>query len=720
MRLLTTLLLIKLITSSSVTLAQRSQPDTLLAFKTEEKITLDGILKETSWKAAIPIINFTQREQNEGAPPTEKTKVSVVYTTNEIYFGIWCYDSEAGRISAKQMSRDFDWGSDDDFEIMISPFNDNRNGYLFVINPNGAMADVWLGEEGHDYNVDWNGIWDTKVTRDDKGWYAEVKIPFSTLKFKGESKQVWGLNFERNIRRKKEQILWQGWSRLYGVEKISQSGKLAGLHNIKQKERVEIIPFITAGVQTGSSGTEKRGEIGGEVNFDITPTLKLNLTANTDFAQVESDRREVNLSRFSLFYPEKRQFFLEGKSFFDMQVSKATLFYSRRIGIESGREIPVIGGVRLFGKLDKTSIGLLSLQTAKSGDVHSANSSVFRIKQDILEQSGIGFITTQKFSGEKYNAMYGTDFTYSTSKFMGDKNLMFGFSGALSVDKINNDHLYKERNGTYHLFFFYPNDIWELFFGINAIQENFNPGLGFINRSNYKRIYGEFGYNPRYRKMPGYVRNFAFKPFAFEYYLNDKTNLTETFRYAWSPFGINFKSGDSFQLIISHMLDNPGDPFELIKDVTIPAGRYMDNGFSVEYSSFEGRRVSGEVEFSTGKFYTGYMTGFEFELNLNLNKYLNIGLDLRENFLEIPEGKYNISEIGGRIDLAFNTRLNTSLFAQWNSEDGQMLLNYRINWIPKIGSFFYFVINQNIETGDNTFKLTNTTVLAKLVWRFAI
>ncbi len=146
----------------------------------------------------------------------------------------------------------------------------------------------------------------------------------------------------------------------------------------------------------------------------------------------------------------------------------------------------------------------------------------------------------------------------------------------------------------------------------------------------------------------------------------------------------------------------------------------MDNGFSVEYSSFEGRRGSGEVEFSTGKFYTGYMTGFEFELNLNLNKYLNIGLDLRENFLEIPEGKYNISEIGGRIDLAFNTRLNTSLFAQWNSEDGQMLLNYRINWIPKIGSFFYFVINQNIETGDNTFKLTNTTVLAKLVWRFAI
>ncbi|GAB1472892.1 hypothetical protein MASR2M69_03330 [Bacteroidota bacterium] len=189
--------------------AQRSKPDTLTAFRTDEKITLDGILNENSWRTAVPIENFTQREQNEGAPPTEKTTVSVLYNTNEIYFGIRCFDSEPKKISAQQMSRDFDWGSDDDFEIMLSPFNDNRNGYLFVINPNGAMADVWLGDEGHDFNFDWNGIWDAKVTRDDKGWYAEVKIPFSTLKFKGENKQIWGLNFERNIRTKKEQILWQ-------------------------------------------------------------------------------------------------------------------------------------------------------------------------------------------------------------------------------------------------------------------------------------------------------------------------------------------------------------------------------------------------------------------------------------------------------------------------------------------------------------------------------
>ena len=712
--------LLTLLLSCSAILAQHSKPDTLIALKTVEKINLDGKLSELAWSSASSVSNFTQREQNEGAPPTEKTRVSVIYNTNEIYFGIWCFDSEPKKISAQQMSRDFDWGSDDDFEIMVSPFNDNRNGYLFVINPNGAMADVWLGEEGNDFNFDWNGIWDARVTRDNNGWYAEVKIPFSTLKFKGESKQVWGLNFERNIRRKKEQILWQGWSRIYGVEKISQSGKLTGLENIKQKERVEIIPFLTAGIQAGSTGSEKRAEIGGEVNFDITPTLKLNLTANTDFAQVESDRREVNLSRFSLFYPEKRQFFLEGKSYFDMQVSKATLFYSRRIGIDSGKEIPVLGGVRLFGKLNRTSIGMLSLQTAASGDIHSANSSVFRIKQDIFEQSGIGFITTQKFSKDGYNGLYGTDFTYSTSKFGGDKNLMLGFSGAISIDKKNNNQIYKNKNGTYHFFVYYPNDIWELFAGINTIQENFNPGLGFINRSNYKRVYGELGYNPRYKKMPGYIRNFAFTPFAFEYYLNDKTNVTETFQYNWSPLGVNFKNGDSFQFVVSHMLDNPAESFDLIESVTIPAGRYWDNGFAMEYSTFEGRRVSGEIEFSTGKFYTGYMTGFEMELNLNLNKHLNVGLDLRQNFLAIPQGRFNVSEVGGRIDFALNTRLNTSLFAQWNSEDGEMLLNYRINWIPKIGSFFYFVINQNVSTGNNTLKLTNTTILAKLVWRFAI
>jgi len=192
-------------------IGQHSKPDTLIAMPIVGQIKIDGLLNEPCWSDAVPIENFTQREQNEGMSATEKTRIAVVYNKNEMYIGIWCFDSEPDKISAQQMSRDFSWGSDDNIEILISPFNDNRNGYLFVTNPNGALADVWVGDEGKDFNKDWNGVWDVVVQKNEQGWFAELVVPFSTLKFTKDSTQVWGINFERNIRRKKEQLMWQGW-----------------------------------------------------------------------------------------------------------------------------------------------------------------------------------------------------------------------------------------------------------------------------------------------------------------------------------------------------------------------------------------------------------------------------------------------------------------------------------------------------------------------------
>ena len=700
--------------------SQHSSPDTLKALRIEGSVTLDGKLNEDIWEKAYPISNFTQREQTEGAAPTEQTKVAVVYNTHEIIFGVWCYDSEPSKLLATQMSRDFDWGSDDDFEIMISPFNDNRNGYLFVTNPNGALADVWLGDEGHDFNFDWNGVWDARVTRDNNGWYAEIVIPFSTLKFKSGNEHVWGLNFERNVRRKKEQLLWQGWSRLYGVEKISQSGKLTGLKGIKQKEKLEIKPYILAGIERADGETNTTFKVGGEVNYDISPTMKVNLTLNTDFAQVESDRRQVNLSRFSLYYPEKRQFFLEGRSYFDMSIANASVFYSRKIGIEGNKAVPVLGGVRLFGKIDKTSIGFISLQTAADGEIPTANSTAFRIKQDIFKQSTVGFFTTQKFTGDTYNAVYGGDFTYSTSELFGNKNLITGVSGAFSVDRGGDPFTTSGRTATYHAFIYYPNDVWDFGAGINSVGENFRPGLGFSNRSNYKRIYGELEYNPRFKKMPSFVRNFAFRPFAFEYYINDRTGVSETFMAEIMPFGVELKSGDEFGVAVQHIMDKPFEDFELIDQVLIPAGTYGMTGFAAGFHTFDGRRISGGFEMGLSEFYTGRRNEYEMFLNLNLNRHLNIGIDWTKNDLSLPEGKFNVNEIGGRIEYAFNPKLNANVFAQWNTEEKEILLNYRINWIPKIGSFFYFVINQNISTEGDKLKLTRTTVIAKLVWRFAI
>jgi len=700
-------------------LAQHSKPDSLRAIFYDKPIKLDGILNEPCWLNAIPITNFTQREQNEGTPATEKTKISVVYNTNEIYFGVQCFDDDPDNISAQQMARDFSWRSDDNISIMISTFNDNRNGYLFVTNPNGALADVLIGNEGKEYNKDWNGVWDVAVERNDKGWFAEIVIPFSTLKFKKEDIQTWGINFERNIRRKKEQLLWQGWSRLYKVEKISQGGKLTGIKNIKQGTKVELNPYLLGGFELSDEKTKGTSKVGGEVNVDITPTLKLNFTVNTDFAQVESDRKQINLTRFSLYYPEKRQFFLEGKNYYDMNVGKARLFYSRRIGIDQNTEVPIIGGVRLFGKLNKTNIGVMSIQTYTKDSIPTTNYSVIKVNQDIFRQSSIGFITTQKYSKDHVNRVFGTNFTYSTSELFGEKNLLVGGSVAISDTKIFNDPGRMNTNNlSYNIFLSYPNDIVEYDFGFTTIESGFNPEMGFVRRKNYQMIYTELQFNPRFKNLP-FFRNLIFKPIDINYYINNQTKEAESIFYEWRPLGFVLKSGDFMEFNVQHVFDKPDEAFELIDDIFIPAGSYWDNRFEVQLSSFRGRKVSAEAAINIGEFYTGTRQEYELNMTVNFNKHLNLGIDWQRNFIQLPQGSLTTDELGGRIDYAFNPKLQTSMFAQWNSEDQDILVNYRINWIPKIGSFFYFVVNQEFNT-EGVFKLERTTVLGKLIWRFAL
>ncbi len=699
--------------------SQHSKPDTLTAIFFDGQIKLDGKLDETCWLNAPTIANFTQREQTEGAPATEKTQIAVVYNTHEIYFGIWCFDGEPDKISAQQMARDFSWSSDDNVELMISTFNDNRNGYLFVTNPNGALADVWVGDEGKDWNKDWNGVWDVAVERNEQGWFAEMVIPFSTLKFKRDSSQVWGINFERNIRRKKEQLMWQGWSRLYDVEKISQGGKLVGINNIKQRTKMEINPYILGGFEISDEQTINTGKVGGEINFDITPTLKLNFTVNTDFAQVESDRKQINLSRFSLYYPEKRQFFLEGKNYYDMNVGAVRLFYSRRIGIDKNREVPLIGGMRFFGKLNKTNIGVMSIQTYEKDSIATTNYSVIKVKQDIFKQSSIGFIATQKYSDKQYNRVFGTDFTYSTSNLFGEKNLLVGGTVAVSETKVfgETDNLNK-NNLSYDVFLSYPNDVIEYDLGFTTVQSDFNPEMGFARRKNYQMFYTELQFNPRFKKLP-FFRNMIFKPIDLNYYINEETKEMESVFYEWRPFGFVTKSGEFFEFNVQHIFDKPDEDFELIDGIYIPAGSYWDNRFEIQFSTFRGRKIATDASINIGGFYTGHRQEYEFYTHVNFNRHLNIGVDWQRNYIQLPQKSFTTNELGGRIDYAFNPKLQTSMFAQWNNEDNNILINYRINWIPKIGSYFYFVINQEFNT-DNGLKLVRTTILGKLIWRFAL
>ncbi len=703
-------------------LAQHANPDTIQAYYYEQPIKLDGNLDESCWSQATPITHFTQREQNEGQPATEQTKIAVVYTTNKLYFGIWCYDSQPDKIAAQQMKRDFSWGSDDNIELMISPFNDNRSGYLFVTNPNGALADVLVGNEGQEWNKDWNGVWDVKVTRNQQGWFAEVMIPFSTLKFTSDKAQTWGINFERNIRRKKEQIMWQGWSRSFELENISQGGHLTGLNTIKQGKKIALMPYVLGGVEFEKSIVRHTKKIGGEINFDITPTLKLNLTANTDFAQVESDRKQINLSRFSLFYPEKRQFFLEGKNYFDMNLGSTKLFHSRTIGIDRQTVIPIIGGMRFFGKLNKTNLGIMSIQTKRKENIPSTNYAVIKVNQDIFNKSSIGFIATQKLSKGYNNRVFGSTFNYSTSKLFGDKNLKIG--GGLALSDTHSNTMYNTLNKkiqdqlAYNFFVSYPNDWIEYDLSFTSVAPDFKPDMGYTRRKNYQMFYTELQFNPRFKKLP-FFRNLVFKPIDINYYINEQTKETESIFYEWRPLGFVTKSGEFFEFNIQHIYDNPVDDFELIDGVYIPSGSYWDNRFEWQFSSFRGRKIAIDAAINIGDFYTGKRQEYQFVTNFNINKHLNLSIDWQHNYLQLPQERFTTNELGGRIDYAFNPKLLTGIFAQWNNEEETILVNYRINWIPKIGSYFYFVVNQEVDT-QNGLSLERTTVIGKLIWRFTL
>ena len=699
--------------------AQHSSPDSLHALFYKGDIVLDGKLDEACWKNAIPIDNFTQREQNTGESATERTKISVVYTTNKIYFGFWCYDSEPDKLSAQKMARDFNWGSDDNIEIMVSPFNDNRNGYLFVTNPNGALADVLIGDEGREWNKSWNAVWDVAVDVNDSGWFVEMVIPFTTLKFKKDSVQNWGINFERNIRRKNEQLLWQGWSRIYEVETISQGGTLTGIENIKQGTKIELKPYLLSGVEWNGGKPPTTVKVGGEVNLDITPSLKLNFSVNTDFAQVESDRLQINLSRFSLFYPEKRQFFLEGKTNYEMNVGDARMFYSRRIGIEDGEVVPIIGGVRLYGKVKKTNIGVMSIQTYAKDSIPTTNYAVVNVKQDVFKRSSVGVMMTQKISEKGTNGVYGTNFTYNTANFLDKKNLLVGGSMAVSQTTVfDQQNVDLGNHLAYDVFLSYPNDIVEFDMGFSTVQGGFNPEMGFTRRSNYQMFYTELQFNPRFKKLP-FFRNLIFKPIDINYFINDETKEVASVFYEWRPFGFVTKSGEFFEFNIQHVYDNPTQDFELIDSVIIPAGSYWNNKMEIQFRTFRGRKISAGGSLNSGEFYTGHRQEYSVFTNLNLNKHLNLSIDYQKNIINLPEGDLNTDEWGGRVEYAFNPKLQTSIFGQWNNEVDRVIVNYRVNWIPVIGSFFYFVVNQEIST-NNKIKIERTTVMAKLIWRFAL
>ncbi len=642
--------------------------------------------------------------------------MAILFDSNSLYIGFWGYDREPEKILASRMQRDFSWSSEDNFEVIIDTFNDDRNGYLFVTNPNGAKADALVKDNGNNVNRDWDGVWDVRARRTEEGWFAEIRIPLTTLRFGSDPDQGWGINFERNIRRKREQVLWQGWSRDFNLEQVSLAGSLIGLSGIRSVNLVEVRPHVVAGGEWIKGETDSTvSDLGLDLNYLFSSNLKLNLTVNPDFAQVESDREEVNLTRFSLFYPEKRHFFLEGQEFFDFDLgSDSRILYSRRIGLAPDRtEIPIQGGARLLGKFEDTTLGAMLLRTGKKGDNQATNFGVVRWSQDVLEESSIGVIFVGRHESGRTNAAYGADLLYATSEFFGDKE----FEAGLNIAQTYTSDAVEKLGLAHKLFLEYPNDLIEFTASWTRASEDFNPETGFVRRGGYQRFASELALSPRPEFLP-FVQQVEIKPFEVSYYMDDKTRELQSFYAEFVPLALSLRSGDDCEFNITRRAEQLLVPFEIVEGHEIPAGTYWFTRWSADLETFSGRWLSGDIEISGGEFYLGSRATFGTSLTWRINKYLSLGGDYERNRITFSGDAFTVDEAGGRLDFAFSPVLFGAVAGQWNDEDEEVIMNFRINWIPKPGTDLFLVINHMADSEDSRWTPLQTTALSKLVWRF--
>ena len=696
--------------------AQHSQPDVVQAIKFDGKIKFDGVLDDSIWQIAPKVSNFTQRELDYGKPVSEKTEVAVAYDKNQLYFAVWCYQ-DPSTIVAKFKSPDFDYESDDNFQIMISPFDDNRTGYLFATNPNGARADILIfgGEDG---NSDWNGVWDVRTTVTDSGWFAEIIIPFNTLQFKNEENLSWALNFERDIVSKNEEALWQGWSRDNTIYAVVKAGRLEGLHDIAYAKRFEFKPYLLAGWQydkTSNSNTYPL-KAGGDLNVYLSPTLKLNLTTFTDFAQVEADRIPVNLSRFSVYYPEKRQFFLEGADLFSFYLGgHNSAFYSRQIGIANHQQVPIIAGARLFGKIKRNNIGFLNIQEAALDTIPSTNNTVFRYKRDIGKQSSVGTFFSNVMNKNGSNQVIGLDATYQTAELFGDKNLTV--SGRVSTSMEN--FQYQPQAMTYLFYVDYPNDLIDNYMAISSMQENYNAELGYLWRKNYTSYSWYFRIMPRWFTKYG-IKRLLLKPWGGTIYRTQSTGELESINNEIRPLGAIFKSGERFEFNIQTNFDRLDEPFDLTENISVPIGKYWMYRYEFQFETYHSRRIWVSLLYNWGDFYGGKIKTTETEIGVNFSKNFNLNGSYSWNLVTLPQGSVVTNEVASYLNYAFTTRLNIALFAQFNSLDNIMIYNFRLHWIPRIGSDLYFVYNlgyfEPVHQIDYL-KPTTTGAVVKIVYR---
>jgi hypothetical protein len=681
------------------------------ASRISQAVKIDGRLDEPVWAEAAGAGGFVQREPDEGKPATEGTEVRILYDDENIYFGVRCRDREAGRIVANEMRRDAELESNDYIEIILDTYHDSRNAFYFATNALGAQRDALIRDEGASLNVDWDGIWVCRTSRDRDGWTAEIAIPFYTLRFGPEPRPVWGMNIGRKIARKKEEDYWVPVLRDYGFlgkYRISYFGHLDGLEDIRQGKSLQLMPYLIGGAS--QSGRGEPLTVSANAGLDLKTRLASNITAdltvNTDFAQVESDQEQFNLTRFDLFYPEKREFFLEGADIFrfgerfqEHDPPSTLLFFSRTIGLtDDGRTVPLLGGVKVTGKAGRTDIGVLDIMTDRLSyldddenrvNLARTNFSVVRLKRDIFEKSSIGVIGLSKdplSSGADFNRAAGFDF-----------NLAFG-SNFQSAGFLAKTFSPGRSGGDWagHLNALWTSDLLSADLSYTDIGTDFDAEMGFVPRTDIRKLRANVAVAPR-PDILGLRQVYAMDNFT---YIENHAGVLQSRSHMAGAFNM-FQNGTELFLGYMSNYELLTEPFEIESGVFIPIGVHKYDMFVGMFNSNRSRNLSLEAEMDMGGFYNGRLTGWRAQGNVKASKNFSLEFIYNRNAfnLPVPGGRFEANIGAARLIYSFSPDLYGKAFIQWNDTDEMFKSNVLVRWIYKPGANLYFIYNESRRLG---------------------
>lgn len=671
-----------------------------------ESIRIDGVLNEPAWAAAESLDDLRQQEPNEGATASERTEIQVLFDDKNLYFGIRAFDSEPTRINARELVRDARFFNDDKVEILLDTFHDKRNAFRFAVNPLGTQQDALITDEGRDVNLSWDGAWISEGRRDPQGWTVEIAIPLTTLRFK-EGADVWGFNVARIIRRKNEEVLWKSWQRSFGLERVSQAGELVGVGEIKRHRLWEVKPYVSGGwlqgdPRVGAEGFDSgvTGKLGLEVaRIGITPSLTAEFTVNPDFGQAEVDNQVVNLSRFSIFFPEKRDFFLEnaGVFLFGRQGSNQ-LFFTRRIGLNrDGQPIPIDYGAKITGKVGDYNVGFLQVQTRSVGNRESdrfvprQQFTVARVKKDILRRSSIGAIFVNRqgatfAGGSEFNRAYGVDAEFNPT----DHFTIGGFYARTESPGVRSSSHSARINTEFE------NDLFRAIAVYEDVGDNFDPEVGFIERTGIRQYFAQGAYKPRPSFLP-FVRQMEFEVQTENYYDRRGNLSTRQNELSWETEFTN-SSELSFRPI-EDVTDVLTKPFEIRPGVVIPAGRYHFNRPRIEFTSDRSKQIGFTARYKWGDFYSGKRDEISGGITYRPDAHFLFDFSNSYNSVRLGEGSFSTNLFTARINYNISRKFLTSTLFQLNLAARTSALNVRFRYNFRPNSDFFIIYNQHTGSG---------------------